>query len=83
MPAPLHPEAKRLILRLMDYFSPQEVAYWLGLHPETVFRIRRQFKKTGDVENTEAAQTGRNSSVPWKVVMVCQIRSVIAFGTSE
>src|ERR1700761_5072993 len=70
MGAPLHPEAKRIILRLSNYFQAHEVAYWLDLHPETVRRIRRLFDKTGDVVNPNKRPCGRHDSLRWEVIVV-------------
>ena len=70
MGAPLHPEAKRIILRLSNYFQAHEVAYWLDLHPETVRQIRRLFEKTGDVVNPNIGKAGPRGSLPHEVVTV-------------
>ena len=70
MPAPLHPEARKIILRLLDFVSLYDIAFWLDLHPETIHRLRRIHERTGDVVHPRVEPAGRPTSISWDIIIV-------------
>jgi CRP-like cAMP-binding protein len=63
----LHPKAKEIIVQLCFSLPPHEIASYLDLHPRTVERIWKRYKRTGTVVQApgEAEKVGRPRTVDW------------------
>jgi hypothetical protein len=66
----IHPKVKEVIIQLSFWLKPDEIAFYLDVHPRTVKRIWEIYKETGEVVRPSPEARGRPRSLDWTHGMV-------------
>jgi transposase len=68
----IHPKVKEVIVQLSYWLKPEELAFYLDIHPRTVKRIRQIYEETGDIIQPSTEVRGRPRLATWTQGMVSQ-----------
>jgi transposase len=67
----IHPEVKRIILRLCTFYDPNKVSELLGVSVSTVYKVLALWDETGSVVAENQQSMGRKSKLSLSNMTVC------------